>query len=111
MNATLNQKSRPTRAGKTPAAAGKTRHGSALRVGEILVPVDFSECSSKALDYAVPFARQFHAEITLLHVVHINYYAASPEYTAFDYPKLIEETRRAGEKQFADVVRALRKKC
>jgi nucleotide-binding universal stress UspA family protein len=35
----------------------------------ILVPVDFSNCSDKALHYAVPFARQFGAEITLLHVI------------------------------------------
>ncbi|HTV42086.1 MAG TPA: universal stress protein [Candidatus Sulfotelmatobacter sp.] len=35
----------------------------------ILVPVDFSNCSKKALQYAVPFAKQFDAAIVLLHVV------------------------------------------
>ena len=40
-----------------------------VRLGRILVPVDFSQCSRKALAYAVPFARQFQAEITLLHVL------------------------------------------
>jgi universal stress protein A len=34
----------------------------------ILVPVDFSESSQKALQYAISFARQFKAEILLLHV-------------------------------------------
>jgi nucleotide-binding universal stress UspA family protein len=34
----------------------------------ILVPIDFSEASEKALSYAVPLARQFHAKITLLYV-------------------------------------------
>lgn len=40
-----------------------------LHLRRILVPVDFSECSRKAVRYAVSLARQFQAEITLLHVV------------------------------------------
>jgi nucleotide-binding universal stress UspA family protein len=36
---------------------------------KILVPVDFSESSRKAFAYAVSFARQFAAEILLLHIV------------------------------------------
>lgn len=39
-----------------------------LRLGRILVPVDFSESSRKALQYAVAFAKQFGAEVVLLHV-------------------------------------------
>jgi universal stress protein A len=35
----------------------------------ILVPVDFSPLSRKALDYAIAFARQFNAEILLFHAV------------------------------------------
>ncbi len=41
----------------------------AVQLKKILVPVDFSTCSTKALQYAVPFARQFGAELTLLHVI------------------------------------------
>lgn len=40
-----------------------------LGLKTILVPVDFSECSRKALQYAVPFAKQFNAEIVLLHII------------------------------------------
>jgi universal stress protein A len=40
-----------------------------FRLKKILVPVDFSDCSKKALMYAVALARQFGAEITLLHVI------------------------------------------
>lgn len=36
---------------------------------EILVPIDFSTTSRKALRYAVPFARQFGGKITLLHAI------------------------------------------
>ena len=55
---------------------------------DILVPIDFSDCSKKALRYAVPLAKQFGATITLLHVVHVNY-SAGPEFGAIDFP-LIE---------------------
>jgi len=41
----------------------------AFRLRRILVPIDFSENSKKALRYAQPFAEQFRAEIILLHVV------------------------------------------
>lgn len=42
-----------------------------LALKKILVPVDFSDLSRKALHYAISFAKQFGAEITLLHVIEI----------------------------------------
>lgn len=39
----------------------------------ILVPVDFSECSRKALQYAIPLAKQFGATLILLNVVEPYY--------------------------------------
>lgn len=36
---------------------------------EILVPIDGSECSTRALDFAIEFARRFEAS---LHVVHVS---------------------------------------
>src|SRR5437899_12901449 len=39
-----------------------------FKVQKILVPVDFSECSRKALQYAIAFAKQFGAELNLLYV-------------------------------------------
>jgi nucleotide-binding universal stress UspA family protein len=43
----------------------------------ILVPVDFSDRSKEALDFAVPFARQFEASLAVLHVV-VPYCAVDP---------------------------------
>jgi len=40
-----------------------------LHLTKILVPVDFSETSKKAFQYALKFAEQFDCEITLLNVV------------------------------------------
>ncbi|HTB86196.1 MAG TPA: universal stress protein [Candidatus Sulfotelmatobacter sp.] len=42
---------------------------SKLSLKNILVPIDFSNHSRKALEYAVPLAAQNGARITLLHVV------------------------------------------
>jgi len=42
---------------------------SAIHLKNILVPLDFSERSLKALQYAVPLAKQFGAKLTLLHVL------------------------------------------
>lgn len=39
------------------------------KLKKILVPIDFSEASLKALRYAVPFAEQFGATVSLVHVV------------------------------------------
>ena len=40
-----------------------------LKLKSILVPIDFSKISQKALEYAVPIAKQFGAKITLLHAI------------------------------------------
>jgi nucleotide-binding universal stress UspA family protein len=40
---------------------------------QILVPVDFSDPSQKALRYAVSFAKQFHASLYCLHITEIPY--------------------------------------
>jgi nucleotide-binding universal stress UspA family protein len=39
-----------------------------FRLKEILVPIDFSPCSKKALQYALPLAKAQNAKITLLYV-------------------------------------------
>jgi len=42
---------------------------NAISLKRILVPVDFSPLSKKALHYATRMARQFHAEVNIFHVV------------------------------------------
>jgi universal stress protein A len=52
------------KAANTPKSAA-----SALKLKRILVPIDFSECAAKAVDYAAVFAEHFQAKLILLHVV------------------------------------------
>jgi nucleotide-binding universal stress UspA family protein len=80
-------------------AAGMVK--KSVRLKKILVPIDFSKCSLKAITYAVAFARQFGAEISLLYVVQPYYvpgdYAGGLDYAALE--KEIEENsdRRLNE--------------
>lgn len=52
---------------------------------ELLVPIDFSDCSKHALRYALAFAKQFDARITLVSVVldtHTSFDFAVPAYVS-----------------------------
>ena len=60
-----------------PTSETSPREQTEFALKEILVPVDFTECTDKALSYALPFARQFGASLTLLHVVEPVLAAAS----------------------------------
>lgn len=78
--------------------------GSAeFRLRRILVPLDFSECSLKALDYAIPFARHFQGILILLHVVPVGY--ALGEFGALDFTLLEEEMRTSAENHLAALTR------
>jgi len=64
---------------KTPMNNNKSAHagqpsapplpGDGGRRRKILVPLDFSPCSERALQYALAFAGKFNATLVLLHVV------------------------------------------
>jgi nucleotide-binding universal stress UspA family protein len=53
--------------------------GAPFRIKNILVPVDFSDCSKKALQYALPLAQQRGSTLTLLHVVPTAPYATGEQ--------------------------------
>lgn len=69
---------------------------------KILVPIDFSECSKKALRYAVPLAQQFGASVSLLYVIPANYPVG--EFGMIDFAYFEKEMRTSGEKQLAELV-------
>jgi len=71
---------------------------SPFRLRKILVPVDFSACSRKALRYALAFARQFDAGLTLLYVMPANYFVGS-EFGPVDFPLPEAELRRNSQKE------------
>jgi nucleotide-binding universal stress UspA family protein len=74
-----------------------------FKLKRILVPVDFSERSRRAVQYALPLGEQFGAEVTLLHVVQAC--LPVPEMSAMDATLLQRQMREAGAQQ----LEALRK--
>jgi nucleotide-binding universal stress UspA family protein len=72
---------------------------SPLKVDRILVPIDFSACSKKALRYAVPLAKEHRAALTLLHVVPPAY--GGGEYAGVDFARLEAALQESGEKDLA----------
>jgi nucleotide-binding universal stress UspA family protein len=70
------------------------------RLRHILVPVDFSECSGKAMHYAACFAKQFNAEVTLLHVIVIV--PPSPQMLIFEPEVLTAKFHEEAAKQLAE---------
>ena len=76
----LSRKPKSTRAGKQRP-----------KISSILVPIDFSAPSMKALGYALDLAHEFHAHVTLLHVLEV---LAAPEFAT--YP-ILPDADRIGE--------------
>jgi len=68
---------------------------------KLLVPIEDAECSGKALQYAIAFAKQFHASITLLNALKIDYVGSEGP---IDYARLESELRANGEKLLEDLV-------
>ena len=68
-------KRRTTRPATQPKSRNRVQGTTKLavafpsRIRSVLVPIDFSEPSEKALDYAVSLAKQFGAKLTLLSVI------------------------------------------
>ena len=89
------------------AAASRPSVKSPFALERILVPIDFSDCSKKALQYALPLAKEHEAALTLLYVVPPAYGAG--EYGGIDYGQLEAGMREGGKKELlklaADEVR------
>lgn len=62
-----------------------------FKLKKILVPVDFSECSNKAVQYAEAMARQFSADLILLHIV--EEYLPTSELVLVDTTAMLQELR------------------
>lgn len=73
-----------------------------FKIAKVLVPIDFSECSKKALRYALAFAKQFGAAIDLVYVVNVNF--PGTEYGAINYLELEKQMKDGATRQLADLV-------
>ena len=85
------------------AAANAARETSPFQIKNILVPVDFSDCSKKALRYAIPLAKEHGAALTLLYVVPTPSYVIG-EYGIETYLETQAEMRATGARELARLV-------
>jgi len=82
------------------ATVGRSR--ARFAINRILVPIDFSDCSRKALRYAIPLAKEHGASLTLLYVVPNQY--ATYDYGGVNMPALEAQMFVDGEKELRGMV-------
>jgi nucleotide-binding universal stress UspA family protein len=87
-----------------PPAKNKKLTGRGLNFEKILVPIDFSTCSLKGLEYAKALARQFGSKLVLLNSVTFQYYITNDEYARYDLPLLMQQEERASRRQMRDLI-------
>jgi|SRR4030095_6588251 nucleotide-binding universal stress UspA family protein len=80
-------------------AATRLAAKSPFQMKRILVPIDFSDCSKKALQYALALAKTHEAAVTLLYVVAPAYGVA--ELSGIESAQLEVTMREGGEKELA----------
>jgi universal stress protein A len=80
-----------------------------MGIERILVPIDFSDSSLKALDEAVEFSRPYEAELILLFVVERRYYEA-PLFVP-DSGAVLEHQAGAAEEKLEEICRTLVKRA
>jgi universal stress protein A len=71
MKLTVAQKVAPATHVEAAPSSATNGHAvrSALNLRRIMVPIDFSSCSKKALQYAISLAQDYHATVDLIHFV------------------------------------------
>jgi universal stress protein A len=83
-----------------------------MTIKRILVPIDFSEASLQALDYAIDFGKPLAPEFVVLFVVEPLYYATPADLygPAANLSMLLEEQRRIGREQLGRLAADLQKR-
>jgi universal stress protein A len=80
---------------------------SSVGFRSILVPIDFSERSKKALEYAASLAEQFRGEVVVLHVLQPVMFPGELGYT----PAMILEMNEQLEKETEEKLLAISRYC
>jgi nucleotide-binding universal stress UspA family protein len=83
--------------GSNGAAHLRTRTG--FQLAKILVPTDFSDCSHTAFDFGVQLAREFGAELCLVHVINPHAFPFGDKYTALDPAELLQQMGTAAQRR------------
>ena len=94
----------PTRTEMKTLPRSSTR-GSQRRIRTIIVPVDFSDCSSAGLTYAVRFAKDVGARIIVLHVTDLGPVMMTTACGDYGSPTYLKAARHRCGDQMRDFLR------
>jgi len=81
------------------AEAEEGEQSAQIKLQHILVPIDFSASSRKALRYAVSFAQQYRAKVTLVHVVEPPMYPTELGYVPVEIESLNKSIQATAEEK------------
>jgi nucleotide-binding universal stress UspA family protein len=87
---------------ETPLSPGPL----AIRLKNILVPIDFSDPCKQALKYATALAGQFDASLTLLHVIEFDIVLSDLGPAGVSFVEIETKSKESSLKQLADWVAA-----
>ncbi|MBI1806717.1 MAG: universal stress protein [Ignavibacteria bacterium] len=92
--------------GNKPAPRGEFGIPSGqFRLQRILVPIDFSQYSKNALQYAISMAKQFTAELILIYVVEPTVYPADFSFGQVALPTIENELRERGKEELEELIK------
>jgi len=101
---TGSPRSLPPRKSKriAPRAAKEPKAGS-FQIGSVLVPLDFSRASFKAIDYALPLVQRFGAKLHFVHAFDYDYPPATLAVMPLALPEA--EVARRAKRRLQDIAK------
>src|SRR5947207_3601970 len=90
MSRKVNRRARGSQ--RATVTAVRQDRGDLFKLGNILVPIDFSRTSLKALEYALPLAKRFGAHLHLVYALDYDYARS----TLSEMPLAIAEAEMIG---------------
>lgn len=94
------------RAGTSIAKKPARISTSTITLKKILVPIDFSNNSKKALRYAIPFAQQFKASLILMYDVEPTIYPSDFGFGQVGFPDVEKELREKATIELGELIAA-----
>ncbi len=76
-----------------------------MEIKKILVPIDFSEYSLKALNYAIEFAQSFNAELFLIYVIEPMVYPADFSMGQIAIPEITDDFNSKAESDMDNLIK------
>jgi nucleotide-binding universal stress UspA family protein len=90
---------------KQPISKKRFVEADNLVIKRVLVPIDFSEHSKNALQYAISFAKQFKSELLLVYVVEPTIYPADFSFGQVAVPSIENELRERGKTELDNLLK------